>query len=195
MLLLTIERTELSQMLKERRTVETTQCSPIHSLGGSRTNKPLLGNTELSQVVKDEYNGECSQHTPVNSVICTNKKKKMLICNETEDESTATLSTASAVYPITDQIINQLREAGGKLFKSFKFVSSSQMAFSTDPNSVCQMALKLCNLDHSSNPANQLFWFSVKTFVQKGISRRRNTVTRAIQRALCSKYKKTLILS
>ena len=92
--------------------------------------------------------------------------------------------TQSVNLQITDAHKHNMRNAGRQLFKTFKFVSAAQMAWSMDPDSVCRMALNLCNLHLDDNTSNLYFWFHIKQQVQRGIAPRRNTVVKGLERVM-----------
>ena len=86
-------------------------------------------------------------------------------------------------------MMKAMKNAGGKLFNSYKWVMSVQMNWSTLPKSICRKALMLCHLNlQDDNSDNQYFWHHIKTYVQKGIARRHNAVTKAIQKLVLNKY-------
>ena len=103
-----------------------------------------------------------------------------------QNESVSSLSQ-SVNLQITDAHKHNMRNAGRQLFKTFKFVSAAQMAWSMDPDSVCRMALNLCNLHLDDNTSNLYFWFHIKQQVQRGIATRRNTVVKGLERVIYSK--------
>ena len=100
-----------------------------------------------------------------------------------QNESVSSL-TQSVNLQITDAHKQNMRNAGRQLFKTFKFVSAAQMAWSMDPDSVCRMALNLCNLHLDDNTSNLYFWFHIKQQVQRGIATRRNTVVKGLERVI-----------
>ena len=102
------------------------------------------------------------------------------------NESVSSLSQSVNLH-ITDAHKHNMRSAGRQLFKTFKFVSAAQMAWSMDPDSVCRMALNLCNLHLDDNTSNLYFWFHIKQQVQRGIATRRNTVVKGLERVMYSK--------
>ena len=103
-----------------------------------------------------------------------------------QNESVSSL-TQSVNLRITDAHKHNMRNAGRQLFKTFKFVSAAQMVWSMDPDSVCRMALNLCNLHLDDNTSNLYFWFHIKQQVQRGIATRRNTVVKGLERVMYSK--------
>ena len=77
------------------------------------------------------------------------------------DESVSSMSQLVNLR-ITDAHKHNMRNAGRQLFKTFKFVSAAQMSWSMDPDSVCRMALNLCNFHLDDNTSNLYFWFHIK---------------------------------
>ena len=109
-----------------------------------------------------------------------------------QNESVSSL-TQSVNLQITDAHKHNMRNAGRQLFKTFKFVSAAQMSWSMDPDSVCRMALNLCNLHLDDNTSNLYFWFHIKQQVQRGIATRRNTVVKGLERVMYSEYNPSMI--
>lgn len=62
-----------------------------------------------------------------------------------------------------------MQNVGHVMLKTFKFVSTTQMMWYVDSNSICKMALHLCNLRHENHHSNQYFWFHMKQQVQQGL--------------------------
>ena len=107
-------------------------------------------------------------------------------------ESVSSLSQSFNLH-ITVAHKHNMRNAGRQLFKTFKFVSAAQMAWSMDPDSVCRMALNLCNLHLDDNTSNLYFWFHIKQQVQQRIATRRNTVVKGLERVMYSEYNPSMI--
>ena len=96
-------------------------------------------------------------------------------------------STLDSTPELSDSNKKVMKNAGGRLFKSFKFVTTTQMNWYMLPKSICHQALSLSNMNLETTQGNALFWYHIKACVHKGIARRHNKVTKGIERAVCSK--------